>query len=47
MPNVHTAIVGTTNLDHFESNVRAAEQGRLSEDLLAEIDRKFIGVTAG
>jgi aryl-alcohol dehydrogenase-like predicted oxidoreductase len=41
MPNVHTAIVGTTNLDHFESNVRAADQGRLPDEMLAEIEKRF------
>ena len=41
VPNVQTAIVGTTNLDHFESNVRAVEQGRLPDDMLAEIEKRF------
>jgi hypothetical protein len=46
VPNVQTAIVGTTNLDHFESNVRAVEQGRLPNDMLAEIEKRFTQATA-
>ncbi len=39
--NVHTAIVGTTNIDHFESNFAAVERGQLPEELLAEIRQRF------
>lgn len=39
--DVHTAIVGTTNIDHFEANFAAAERGRLPEEMLAEIGRRF------
>ena len=39
--NVHTAIVGTTNIDHFESNFAAVERGRLPEEMLAEIRQRF------
>jgi aryl-alcohol dehydrogenase-like predicted oxidoreductase len=38
--NVHTAIVGTTNLRHLEANVAAAERGPLPEVLLSEIARR-------
>ncbi len=37
--NVHTAIVGTTNIDHLEDNVQSVEQGRLQDDILAAIAR--------
>jgi aryl-alcohol dehydrogenase-like predicted oxidoreductase len=40
-PDVHTAIVGTTNIDHLEANVSAAEAGGLPEETLAEIRRRF------
>ena len=40
-PDVHTAIVGTTNIDHLEANVSAAEEGDLPEETLAEIHRRF------
>ena len=40
-PDVHTAIVGTTNIDHLEDNAAAAEAGRLPEEMLAEIERRF------
>jgi aryl-alcohol dehydrogenase-like predicted oxidoreductase len=39
--NVHTAIVGTTNLRHLEENVAAAERGSLPETALAEIRRRW------
>ena len=39
--DVHTAIVGTTNLGHLEANVAAAERGPLPEALRAEIQRRF------
>ena len=39
--NVHTAIVGTTNVDHLEANVAAAERGRLSNEMLGEIKLRF------
>jgi aryl-alcohol dehydrogenase-like predicted oxidoreductase len=40
-PNVHTAIVGTTNIKHLEANVAAAETGRLPDEMLAEIRARF------
>lgn len=40
-PNVHTAIVGTTNIKHLEANVAAAEAGRLPDEMLAEIRARF------
>jgi len=39
-PNVHTAIVGTTNLRHLEENVAAAERGPLPDAKLGEITRR-------
>jgi aryl-alcohol dehydrogenase-like predicted oxidoreductase len=39
--NVHTAIVGTTNIDHLEDNVRSVERGRLPDEMLAEIRLRF------
>ncbi|MBT4500556.1 MAG: aldo/keto reductase, partial [Gemmatimonadetes bacterium] len=39
--NVHTAIVGTTNIHHLEANVSFAESGDLGEEMLAEIGRRF------
>jgi aryl-alcohol dehydrogenase-like predicted oxidoreductase len=44
---VHTAIVGTTNIDHLQDNVAFAERGPLDGALLAEIDRRFAQVRAG
>ena len=44
--NVHTAIVGTTNINHLEANVAAAESGRLPDDMLAEIRARFEGNTS-
>ncbi len=35
--NVHTAIVGTTNIDHLEANVQSAERGMLPDEILAKI----------
>ena len=43
---VHTAIVGTTNINHFEDNFAAVERGRLPEEMLAEIRRRYQQVTA-
>jgi aryl-alcohol dehydrogenase-like predicted oxidoreductase len=40
---VHSAIVGTTNLRHLEANVAAAEHGALPEALRAELQRRFAG----
>ena len=40
---VHSAIVGTTNLRHLEANVAAAERGALPEALRAELQRRFAG----
>lgn len=47
VPDVHTAIVGTTNIDHFESNLQAVKDGKLPAEILSEIKRKFVEVTAG
>ncbi|MCC7263324.1 MAG: aldo/keto reductase [Candidatus Latescibacteria bacterium] len=40
---VHSAIVGTTNLRHLEANVAAAERGALPEALRAELQRRLAG----
>jgi len=40
-PDLHTAIVGTGSLDHLADNVRAAEAGPLTDDLLAEAKRRL------
>ena len=40
--NVHTAIVGTTNLAHLESNVAAIERGPLAEEVTGEIGRRWM-----
>jgi aryl-alcohol dehydrogenase-like predicted oxidoreductase len=39
-PNVHTAIVGTTNLRHLEANVAAAERGPLPAATLKEMEQR-------
>jgi hypothetical protein len=39
--HVHTAIVGTTNVQHLEANVAAVERGRLPEEMLGEIKRRY------
>ena len=39
--DVHTAIVGTTNIDHFEDNLAATERGRLPDDMLQEIRHQY------
>lgn len=45
--NVHTAIVGTTNVNHFEANVAAVERGRLSDEMLADMKACFEQAVAG
>ena len=40
-PDVHTAIVGTTNIDHFNDNLAGTERGRLSDETLSEIKRRY------
>ena len=42
--NVHTAIVGTTNLSHLESNVEAVTKGPIPEGVAEEIGRRFQGL---
>ena len=44
--NVHTAIVGTTNIDHFNDNLAAVERGRLPDEMLSEIRSRFEQVRA-
>ncbi|MCG8626062.1 MAG: aldo/keto reductase, partial [Proteobacteria bacterium] len=44
--DVHTAIVGTTNINHFEDNLAATERGRLSDEMLSEIRRQYERVIA-
>ena len=45
-PDVHTAIVGTTNIDHFEDNLAGTERGQLSDEMLSEIRRRYEQVIA-
>lgn len=40
-PGLHTAIVGTQNLDHLAENVQAAEAGSLPDGVLAEAKRRL------
>ena len=42
-PHVHTAIVGTTNLEHLRENVQAAAAGPLAADVAAEAWRRLAG----
>ena len=44
--DVHTAIVGTTNIDHFEDNRAGTERGRLPDEMLLEIRRRYEQVMA-
>ena len=40
-PEVHTAIVGTTNIHHFNDNFAGTERGRLPDGMLAEISSRY------
>ena len=40
-PEVHTAIVGTTNINHFNDNLAGTERGRLPDKMLSEISRRY------
>jgi aryl-alcohol dehydrogenase-like predicted oxidoreductase len=40
-PDVHTAIVGTTNIRHLEANIESAESGPLPDDVLATITQRI------
>ncbi len=40
-PHVHSTIVGTTNLDHVQENVQAAQAGPLPEDVRVEALRRL------
>ena len=44
---VHTAIVGTTNLDHVRSNVEAVDQGPLPEHVVQTLRDKFNAAAKG
>ncbi len=46
-PDAHTFIVGTRNLEHLKTNVRAVEKGPLESDLQAGIRRRILAVVAG
>ena len=46
-PDVHTAIVGTTNIDHFNDNLAGTERGRLSDETLSEISRRYEELVTG
>ena len=39
--DVHTAIVGTTNIAHFNDNLAGTERGRLPDEMLAEIRSRY------
>ena len=45
--DVHTAIVGTTNLSHLEANVAAVERGPLAAGMVEEMRRRFGEIGAG
>ena len=47
-PGLSTMIVGTKDVGHMKANIKAADKGRLSEDIYAEAKRRFdsVGVTA-
>ena len=45
-PDVHTAIVGTTNIDHFNDNLAATERGTLSDEMLSDINSRYEQVRA-
>ena len=40
-PDLHTTIVGTSNVNHFRANLAAAEQGPLPNDLYEEAKRRL------
>ena len=40
-PEVHTAIVGTTNINHFNDNLAGTERGPLPNEMLAEIRSRY------
>ncbi|MYE89355.1 aldo/keto reductase [Candidatus Poribacteria bacterium] len=40
-PEVHTAIVGTTSINHFNDNLAGTERGRLPDEMLSEISRRY------
>ena len=46
-PEVHTAIVGTTNIDHFNDNFAGTERGRLPAEMLAEISSRYEELMTG
>ena len=43
-PHTHTAIVGTTSLDHLRENVEAVRRGPLTSDVYAEAKRRLDAV---
>ncbi len=44
---VHTAIVGTTNINHFNDNLAGTERGRLPDKMLSEISRRYEALMTG
>ena len=46
-PHVHTTIVGTTNVDHLNSNVAAARRGPLSENIRTAVDERLNDARSG
>jgi aryl-alcohol dehydrogenase-like predicted oxidoreductase len=45
-PGLSTTIVGTRNLEHLQSNIRAAKKGPLPSDLLVEAKRRLTEAAA-
>jgi aryl-alcohol dehydrogenase-like predicted oxidoreductase len=46
-PDLHTAIVGTANVDHLRANVEAVRKGPLPADVAAEAKRRLDAVGEG
>lgn len=45
--DLHTAIIGTINLDHLRENLRAVQKGPLPADHYAEVKRRLTSAGAG
>lgn len=46
-PEVHTAIVGTTNINHFNDNLAGTERGQLPDEMLSEISHRYEALMTG
>ncbi|MCL0047727.1 aldo/keto reductase [Dehalococcoidia bacterium] len=44
-PDVHTAIIGTSNPEHLEANIAAAAAGPLSTEVYAEISGRLLNIS--